>query len=736
MVGEAVRVSGLRLTGPHAACVLESGRAAPVRAGEEVVGIFFEGSGSFEYLSADPIEAPVVVFDAKKGSSLKPEKTDAGIRLRDTVKRMLWLARGQPLPELSGAAAAPLADAFRREREKFGRMHAPPPSHDFAIQALDAPEAPLVWAEIEGGREDLLYVFDGTDDPSEGLATLHPSESDEKELRKFLWLAPLSLQPIGRDPRDPPPARFSLTDVGVELTASAGNEAKLSVEQTLVPRGRPARALRFDLNSIEYAKAGSNLEVRSERVRSVTDEKGRALAFDHRLDELVVELAESAPADRPVKLRFEIDGDFLIRPRGDNYWELGIWPWFPQPTLAGQAYTWHAVVRVPKPFVPFAPGTTVRREDGGRESTSSRRASTSPCSSRSSSPAGTTWRRRSTTASRSASRRTPSTIPRGRKQLTKVAAEIIAYYREFLGPFPFPEFNILEINDYGFGQAPPATMFITKEAFDPLVGDMSRFEAQEIAKIFAHEIAHQYWGIVVRIPSAEEQWLAESVLRVLRFPVPEGPAEPRRRARPRKALAPRGRLRRGRGADPARQPSLGLPRRPSPRRDPQRPPLLQGPDSSRGPAPEDGRRGLSRGPRVDAEHARLEVRHDEADRGRSSSLPAPPTRCPSSREVLLGRRDAEQLRGGLSFRCARVAELADARDLGSRGVKPLRVRIPPLAPSNLLGEYRRSPACRHGVISRRIVGARRSRHLPREGGDGARLVPGRARRAGESRGRG
>jgi hypothetical protein len=100
--------------------------------------------------------------------------------------------------------------------------------------------------------------------------------------------------------------------------------------------------------------------------------------------------------------------------------------------------------------------------------------------------------------------------PRGRKQLTNVAAEIIAYYKEFLGPFPFPEFNILEINDYGFGQAPPATMFITKEAFDPLVGDMSRFEAQEIAKIFAHEIAHQYWGIVVRIPGPQEQWLAES----------------------------------------------------------------------------------------------------------------------------------------------------------------------------------------------------------------------------------
>ena len=55
-----------------------------------------------------------------------------------------------------------------------------------------------------------------------------------------------------------------------------------------------------------------------------------------------------------------------MRPRGDNYWELGIRSWFPQPPLSGQGYTFHARVRVPKPFVPFAPGTTVRRlEEGG-----------------------------------------------------------------------------------------------------------------------------------------------------------------------------------------------------------------------------------------------------------------------------------------------------------------------------------------------------------------------------------
>ncbi len=508
-IGDAVAVSGLRLAGPHAACVLESGRAAPVRAGEEIVGIFFEGSGAFDYLSADPIEAPVVVFDAKKGSRLKPERTDAGVRLHEKVERILWLARGGPLPELSGAPAPALTDSFRKEREKFGRLHAPPLSHDFAMQALDAPDAPLIRAEIEGSREDLLYLFDATDDPSEGLATVQPSESNETELRKFLWLAPLSLQPIGRDPRDPPPARFSLTDVDLELTATSGNDARLRVEETLVPRGRAARALRFDLRSIEYAQAGVNLEARAERVRRVVDAKGRELAFDHRLDELVLELAEPAPADAPLTLRFEIDGDFLVRPRGDNYWELGIWPWFPQPTLAGQAYTWHAVVRVPKPFVPFAPGTTVRRaEEEGLNVLETRIDRPIQFAVILAGKYDMEEEVRDGVTIRVASYGLDN--PRGRRQLINVAAEVIAYYREFLGPFPFPEFDVLEINDVGFGQAPPATMFITKEAFDPLAGDMSRFEAQKIVKVFAHEIAHQYWGIVVRVPGPEEQWLAES----------------------------------------------------------------------------------------------------------------------------------------------------------------------------------------------------------------------------------
>ncbi|HEX4439106.1 MAG TPA: M1 family aminopeptidase [Thermoanaerobaculia bacterium] len=508
-VGDAVTVSDATLEAGRLTCRLKSGRAAPVRAGDEVVGVFFEGQAAMEYVSTEPVEAPVVVFDAKKSSSLAVEKTARGVVLRDSPKRVLWLARRLPLPPLGGAPAPPLAASFARQREKFGRMHAPPLSHDFALHELDAPESPLAWVEMDGGREDLLYALDGSDDASEGLAILLDSESRETELRKFLWLTTLSLQPIGRDRRDPPTPRFRLTDVDLELAATAGNDAKLNVTETISPVGRPARALRFDLDRTIYAPVGRNLATRTAKATRVRDERGRELAFDHRMDELVVELAEPAPPDRPLKLTFEIEGDFLVRPNGDNYWELGIWPWFPQPELSGQEYTFHARVRVPKPFVPFAPGVTVRRDEDGGDNVLETRVDR-PIQF----AVILAGRYLVEDDEREGVRVRVATYgfdnPRGRRQILQVAGEVISYYRALLGDFPFPELDILEINDYGYGQSPPGTMFITKEVFDPLVGDMSRNTTQEIVKTFAHEIAHQYWGIVVRVPDAEEQWIAES----------------------------------------------------------------------------------------------------------------------------------------------------------------------------------------------------------------------------------
>jgi aminopeptidase N len=99
---------------------------------------------------------------------------------------------------------------------------------------------------------------------------------------------------------------------------------------------------------------------------------------------------------------------------------------------------------------------------------------------------------------------------RAAKQLTDLAYAFIDYYQYFLGPFPWKEFNIVQVNDYGWAQAPPATMFITNEAFNPTMTEIDQFFSQGINERFAHEIAHQYWAHVVKMPSLEEEWITES----------------------------------------------------------------------------------------------------------------------------------------------------------------------------------------------------------------------------------
>ncbi len=509
IAAESAPVANLRLTSGRLECVLISGRAAFVKAGAEVVGVFFDGSGTMEYTSTDPVEMPAVTYVAKKSSGLRPEKTDKGVRLRDKFTKLLWISAGAPIPELPGLALLPLSASFRTHEEEFRRRRGSPRSFGFALQRFNAPTAPYVLVEMEGGSDPLFYVQDGMENPFESLTVLREHSTNEAKLKDALWPVTISSQPTGWDRRDPPRPRFVVSDVDMDVKASDGNDVKLSVVETLVPQKDPQSVFLFNLDSTVYVTFGEHLTTRSEHVRKVTDEAGQPLGFFHDRDELIIQLRELAPPDKPVKVRFEIDGDFLVRPGGDSYWELGVWSWFPQPRLCEQYYTFHSVVRVKKPFVPFATGRTIRRAVEADENVVETRED-NPIQFAVILAGDYAYKEevRDGVTIRVATYALKN--DRAVQQLTDLTSTIIQFYTGFLGPFPFPEFNIIEINDYGFGQAPPGVMFITKEAFNPLATEESQLYSGGINERFAHELAHQYWGHVVKMPSGEEAWLSES----------------------------------------------------------------------------------------------------------------------------------------------------------------------------------------------------------------------------------
>ena len=505
-VGPASTISNASWSHQHLKLAFTNGVIAPVTAGGETIGVYFKGKGSYEYVSADPTEAVVLETNVKRATGLRVEKSADGRTIRDTFDEVFLWTSNVALPQFEPGAGGDLAAAFKDHRERFDRDQQGPASFVFVKARLDGSKEPLVRAQFSGGKEIAVYLSDPVLSHSEKLYSLHRVRgAGIREYQQALWPAVLSEQMIGYDRRQFVDPEYLLFDLKYELIAD-GNDAKLSITETIIPLGKPQRAFRFNQVSGVY---DSNNKLRSYNVRNVTDEKGTALSYEHLGSELLVGLPAEAPADKPFKINFEIDGDFLYRPSGDSYWELGTFAWFPQPDLNGQFFTIHSTVKVKKPFVAFAPGETIRRVEEGDFNVVENRIDkpvqlavvlAGRYSFAEETQDGLTIR-----VASYAMKNELAT-----KKLTNLAFKMIKFYEPFLGPFPFKEFNIIEIKEYGYGQAPPATMFITQEAFNPLADEVNRIFSKGINHRFAHEIAHQYWGHVVKMGSMNEQWITES----------------------------------------------------------------------------------------------------------------------------------------------------------------------------------------------------------------------------------
>ncbi|HEU4888822.1 MAG TPA: M1 family aminopeptidase, partial [Thermoanaerobaculia bacterium] len=506
-VGPAVTARNLTFESGHLKITLTDGTAAPVMAGSETLGLYFKGVGSFEYLSADPAEAAITATNVKRSTRLKAEKTDKGLVIRDNFDEVfLWVA-GRDIPKAAGEAALSLEQAFAAHRDTFSRDQEYDAGFFFIKQKLDAPATPVVRAQFKGGTETMVYLYDPVTTRAEKLYSLHKIRTTSiREYQQALFPVVLSEQLIGHTRKQFVEPAYLLFDLTYTLVASEKNDATLNVVETIIPRNTAQRVFRFNQYDTTY---DHNDKARHYTIKSVTDESGKPLSFVHRRDELLVGFPEAVPANTAFKIKFDIAGDFLIRPSGDSYFELGTEPWFPQPELNGQYYTIHSTVKVKKPYVAFAPGETVSRREEGDYNVIENKIDkpvqfavvlAGKYSYEEETQNGLTIRVASYAGKNT----------RAMKQLTNLAFKIIEFYEPFLGPFPFKEFNIIEINQFGYGQAPPATMFITKEAFNPVGAEINQIFSQGINHRFAHEIAHQYWGHVVKMGSAEEQWVTES----------------------------------------------------------------------------------------------------------------------------------------------------------------------------------------------------------------------------------
>jgi hypothetical protein len=507
VLGKSTSVNGMQVTIGNLTLDLASGSAASVMAGNETIGLFFDGKGHYSYHSTDLQESSLVLFEAKKLGRSVEKAADGTVTVKGEFAQAYVRSLGVELPPLTGGSdSGALFVAFGEHNGRFANTRWTPASHFLLRHHFDVKTAPVAVVELDGSNDN-GFVLDGIDAKSQDFYALitDMGASQFAELKGARFPIPIAGEPIGRKRSaflEPP---YLLTDVDYTLVAGDKESGKLSVTESIIARTAAESVFRFDLQSGFWDTSG---HYRKLHVDSVSDAAGRKLDYNFDHGSIVVGLPESVAVNAATTVHFELSGDFLVHPNGDSYFQLGTTPWFPQPDLNGQYYTVHSVVKVKKPWIAFAPGTSSRREEGDYNVVESKVDKPVQFAVVHAGKYAIAEEKHDDVTIHVASYAMSN--DRAMKQLSKLAYLIIKFYEPWLGPFPFKEFNIIEMNDFGYGQAPPGTMFITKEAFNPAMGDDNRLYSKGINQRFAHEIAHQYWGMVVKMGSREEQWVTEA----------------------------------------------------------------------------------------------------------------------------------------------------------------------------------------------------------------------------------
>lgn len=503
--------------------VVFTGSWAPILRDGQRIGYFLQGSGKLDYSSSYEPEWPVLNKNLKDWMRLDSPKVGQAQLVGFTFHQARLYFVGGQLPTWDGSEAPGLEEAHSSFDARWQKIDGFAPSHLLAAQAENLPARPLAILEMEGTNYNLLYRFDPLDADDEMLDCVQSFKQNTGDLKGWSYLLPLSRQPIGRDPRKTAkPVRFLLNALDVDVRTEDNRQVALAVQETLLPVQDGLRVLPFEfISDIITDKDHRHLSV-----TKVTDEQGNALEFSHHHDHLAIRLGKASRAGVPIVLKIEYQGDFLILPRGDNYWQLDVrGAWYPQPTkMAEESYTFHGTVRTKGEWFAFLPGDTERREKEGAWNLVETRTTQPICFA---TILGGKYFIDEETREGLTIRVATYAFKGGKsvKVIKDQAFNVLSYYKHFLGPYPFKELSIVEKNEWGYGQAPPGMTYITREAFEQIsniknmqdfadlvgqYGGRVDFNTMDVRHVLAHELAHQYWGTVVKMGAPEDQWITES----------------------------------------------------------------------------------------------------------------------------------------------------------------------------------------------------------------------------------
>jgi len=505
-VGAPVELAGPLVLGRGTVTPAAGTAVRLLTAAGEPVGLLVDGPASFRYVVEDRFSVPVARRNLKRATGL-PLAEEGGKLVVTQQLRLaaVWdrgLARSLAGSAAAGEGSGATVPAWVSETLAVITF-TPPSTELLGVAGTGLGEA--TYALLDGERGDLLLSVDPAA-AMEGLfgiaEPIGRSGGPVAGRRTLFTLAP---QPIGRHWWQNVPEPLVAIHTALDVDNSEGRQVTVHSKTTLRAERDGVSTWRAELAQELFD--GTHLARVS--LTSVTVD-GRPAAAVHQTGELLVDLGRPLRRGETVVVEAVNSGPLAIRPNNDNYWSLGTWPWYPSPGLGAQLSTFDIRARVPAPFVPFPSGDTVARASEGKYNVVTTRLDKP--SHLAVVAAGKYHLHeeenlgiKTTVASYAFRKEHAGKVLAG---LFFGAADV---FRQYFGlPYPFAQMDVVEINDWGFGQAPPGLIFITQEAYNPLADETSKIYSQGVNGRFVHEVAHTWWGHLVKWPTPEEEWLCES----------------------------------------------------------------------------------------------------------------------------------------------------------------------------------------------------------------------------------
>lgn len=462
-------------------------------------GLLVDGKAKLTYTVDDRFSVPVAERNLRRGSSLVPVvKQEVLTASEDLTGAVVW---GWGLVPGSGGTAAAAASALPSwATDLFDERRFPWASHDLIAAEANRNEG-LRYALLRGDDPMLLHV-----DPAggeENLYLLKRSNDPGTTFKQGVGPVTFAAQPIGHPWWSPVPERLVAVHEALRIENTTGETVRFTSRSRL-RASSPMGAWQSELVDRVWDENGRLKRVKVESVRV----DGQPADYLHDNDELLVALGRTLADGETAEVEVVYQGDLALRPSGNSYWVLGTYPWYPRDELGGELATMEIEVIVPEALVPFASGSEVSRtvENGKR-----RLVTRLDKPMQFAVVAAGKWKVISETRNGITCRVATYALlneQAARKLIDKFFSSLPTFEAIFDEPYPFRDFSIIEIVDWGFGQAPPGIIFFTREFFTAPVRNRVFFQNRNAR--FLHEIAHGWWGHVAKMNTPEESWLCEA----------------------------------------------------------------------------------------------------------------------------------------------------------------------------------------------------------------------------------